>query len=92
VELVAAQIVVFVIAIAVALIIGRAWIALAAGIVLAVVAAVIAALAASGDDGQWLDFSPGEAFVIALAIGLFLYLGWTLGVLAATFVVRMLDR
>jgi hypothetical protein len=92
VDAVAAQIVVFVIAFAAALIIGRAWIALAAGIVLAVVAAVVAALAASGDDGQWLDFSPGEAFMIALAIGLFLYAGWTLGVLAATFVIRMLDR
>jgi energy-converting hydrogenase Eha subunit G len=83
-EMVAIQAPGFVIAFGVALVVGRAWVVLLAGLVIAFVSAVFVAVGARGDDNSWFDFSPSEAFTVALLLGGFLYAGWALGVVAAT--------
>jgi hypothetical protein len=76
---------VFVIAFVVALVVGRAWVVLLAGLVIAFVAAVIAAMGARGEDNDSLiDFSPSDAFLTALVLGGYLYAGWALGAAVAT--------
>ena len=80
----AMQALVFVIAFGVTLAVSRARVVLLAGLVIAFVSAIVAAVVARGGDGSLFDFSPSEAFTSALLIGLFLYAGWALGVAAAT--------
>jgi hypothetical protein len=82
---VAMQALAFVIAFGAALALGRARVVLVAGVVIAFVSALVAAVLARGDEGGSLfDFSPFEAFLGVLLAGLFLYAGWALGVAAAT--------
>src|SRR5829696_9214921 len=86
-EVVALEALVFVIAFSVALAVGRTWVVLLAGLAIVFVSAVFAAVGASGNSDPGvipLDFSPREAFVTALVIGLYLYVGWALGAGAAT--------
>ena len=86
------QVPVFVIAFVVALLVGRAWVVLAIGVAIAFASALLAALGARGDNGEWFDFSSADAFTLTFIVGFFLYAGWALGVAAATFVTRTLDR
>jgi hypothetical protein len=55
-----------------------------AGLVIVVIFAFIASVLASAGHGLLFDFLPSEAFTVALLVGLFLYVGWGLGVGAAT--------
>jgi hypothetical protein len=80
---VAAQALVFVIAFGAALIVG--WRAVVvAGLVIVLIFAFIASVLARAGHGLLFDFSPREAWTVALLVGLFLYVGWGLGVGAAT--------
>ena len=80
---VAGQTLVFVIAFGSTLAVG--WRAVVvAGLVLILISAFIASVLARGGDGSLLDFSPADAFAAALLVGIFLYVGWALGVAAAT--------
>ena len=74
----------FVIAFGVALAVYRARVVLVAGLVILFVSAIVAAVVAIGGEGSWFDFSPGEAFGIAVLVGLLLYPGWAAGTGAAT--------
>jgi hypothetical protein len=67
-----------VIAFGVALAVGRARVVLLAGLVIALISAIVAAVVARGGDGSLFDFSPSEAFAGAPLVGLFLYAGWAL--------------
>jgi nucleoside recognition membrane protein YjiH len=80
---VAGQALVFVIAFGSTLAVG--WRAVVvAGLVIVLISAFIASLLASAGDGSLFDFSPREALTSALLVGFFLYAGWALGVVAAT--------
>ena len=79
----ATQALVFVIAFGATLAVRRARVVLIAGVVIVVVSAIVLAVAALGVGGEWV-WRPWEVFIYALAYGFFLYVGWWLGVVAAT--------
>jgi hypothetical protein len=55
-----------------------------AGLVVVLIWAFVASVLATAGEGSLYGLSPSEWFTIALLIGLLLYAGWALGVVAAT--------
>jgi hypothetical protein len=54
------------------------------GLVIVLIFAFIASVLARAGHGLLYDFLPREAFTVALLFGFLLYVGWALGVVAAT--------
>jgi hypothetical protein len=80
---VAMQALVFVLAFGCTLAVG--WRAvLVAGLVIVLIFAFIASLLARAGHGLLYDVLPREALTVALLVGFLLYVGWALGVAAAT--------